>query len=228
MRAAVARECSSSPLTAEGVQEAAPRLLALLLASEAWQQLVAGVRREVRGAAARAAEQLLAGERAAVASGGSGLGSSWQQGGFTFLQPEQLAQLERQLGGGEGDSGRLAALHSLLAAQLVDLVGGAAWPRLLAHLQKAVGDPELEVARLGLAIHARLLVSGSHLAVKESFISLVDTVTSWYQERRQHGLLPSCGLSAASPLHCSLLSSLGLLASTARDLPRLWLRFPHR
>ena len=225
VREEVAREGLAGPLTATGVQEAAPRLLARLLEGQAWHQLVAALRGEVAVASRRAAEQMVTGERR---QDQQELGSTWHQGSFTFLQPEQLVKLEQQLAGGEGEEGRLVGLRTLLATQLSDLVGGAAWARLVPGLRRSLGDPGAQVVRLGLAVHARLIVSGCHLGVREAALSLVETVSSWYLDRRTHSLLPSCGLTSEAPLHCSLLSCLSLLTYLARDLPRLWLRFPHR
>ena len=80
----------------------------------------------------------------------------------------QVQLLERQLGGSEGDEGRLAALRTLTTTQvgeylkdsqqksssfftrfpncqLSDLVGGTAWASLLPGLQRALGDQDPQV-----------------------------------------------------------------------------------
>ena len=80
----------------------------------------------------------------------------------------QVQLLERQLGGSEGDEGRLAALRTLTTTQvgeylkdsqqkkllfftcfpncqLSDLVGGTAWASLVPGLQRALGDQDPQV-----------------------------------------------------------------------------------
>ena len=119
----------------------------------------------------------------------------------------------------------MRALETLLLTQLADLVGGDHWGSLKAGLAACLADTTSNrVADLGLKVYARLLASASHFAVKEAYLSLIETTLDWYRERRLAALLPSTSVEERNPMHRRLLAILHLIAVESRELPRLWVR----
>ena len=227
---------NGSDLTAEAMQDLAPIILQKLMAGPRWAEFVEKVKYEVGSSSRQVAESIRKEgklverppSRHVPASGPDSLGSTWNQANFIFMQPEQLRLLGRQITGAEGEEAKVQALNTLLLSQISDIVGGESWSILKTGLRKVLADPNLKVSDLGLKFHARLLVSGSHFAVKEGFQNLLETVSGWYQDKRLNAMLPSCGMSDESHIHVACLNILNIVFSMAADLPRMWIRFPHR
>ena len=95
------------------------------------------------------------------------------------------------------------------------------WGRILTYDNR-------QVSTLALKFHSRLLTSGSHFAVKEGFINLIQTIIGWYSDKKLHTLLPSHGLSTESHIHVSYLNIVKLIVDTAKEISKTWIRFPHR
>jgi hypothetical protein len=147
------------------------------------------------------------------------------QSAFIFIQEEQLLNLVHQLQAQEGEEPRARALETLLLTQLADLVGGDHWAALKAGLATCLADTGTDrLADLGLKVYARLLASSSHFAVKESYLSLIETTLDWYRERRLAALLPAASVEERNPLHRRLLRMFNLIVGQSRELPRLWVR----
>ena len=232
----VKKASNGSDLTAEAMQDLAPIILQKLMAGPRWAELVEKVKYEVGSSSRQVAESIRKEgklverppSRHVAASGPDSLGSTWNQANFIFMQPEQLRLLGRQITGAEGEEAKVQALNTLLLSQITDIVGGESWSILKTGLRKVLADQNSKVSDLGLKFHARLLVSGSHFAVKEGFQNLLETISSWYQDKRLSAMLPSCGMSDESHIHVACLNIFNLVFSMAADLPRMWIRFPHR
>ena len=231
IREEVAAATLDRRLSPETMQELAPALLRSLSQGPRWLQLVAEVKAELGRASREVAEtEGRLTPQPAGPSGPSSLGSTWQQANFLLLQPEQVGRLAGQMvgGEGEGEAARLEALNTLLLSQVSDITASQHWPAIKAGHRRCLADQNRQLAGLSLKFHARLVISGSHFAIKEGLINLLQTVSAWYSDKKLSSLLPLSGLTRDCHLHQAALDILSLALSMAADLPKTWIRFPQR
>ena len=112
--------------------------------------------------------------------------------------------------------------------QITDLVGGEHWAGLRTGLRRSLAVHDDKTFLAALRIHSRLLTSTSHFAVKEAFSNLIETILSWYRDRKLASQLPVSSIDEKQPLHRNLVRLVGLVCWTSRELPRLWIRYPPR
>ena len=144
------------------------------------------------------------------------------------MQPDQFKQLASQIGGSESASNKIEALNALLLSQVSDIVGCESWSTLKVGYRKCLVDPDQKVSKLALKFHSRLITSGSHFAIKEGFLNLIVSITSWYKDKKIHSMLPSHGLSAETYIHGAYLNILNLMVLAAKDITKIWIRFPQK
>ena len=236
IREEVAAATRERRLSAETMQELAPVLLRKLSQAQRWQDLVEEVKAEVGRASREVAESegRLTPQQAQVVagSGPESLGSTWHQANFILMQPEQVGRLAGQMvsmeGEDQGEAVRLQALNTLLLSQITDITASQHWPSIKAGHRRCLADHNKEISCLSLKFHARLFISGSHFAIKEGFINLLQTVSGWYSDKKLSSHLPRTGLARDSHLHQAALDILSLALSMAADLPKTWIRFPQR
>ena len=226
-------------LSAESMQELAPEVLQKIMEGARWRELVTRVRQEVASCSREVADTIRR-EGSDVEnmtdkptvqpqnSGPESLGSTWNQANFIFMQPEQLRLLSGQIGGCEAKEVRIQALNTLLLSQVADVVASDQWPGIRLGFRRCLSDPDPAVTSLALKFHSRLAASGSHFAVKEGFVNLLATLTSWYTDKKLISMLPSSGLSAKQSLHVAYLNILSLIVKISKSLPKSWIRFPQR
>ena len=119
-------------------------------------------------------------------------------------------------------------MGSLLQTQIAELVGGPHWTSLKHGLTLALSPPSSrKTFLLALQVHARLLLCPSHYAVKEAYANLIETVLAWYSDPRILPLLPCSAIKEEETMHANLVALLSLLCAHCRELPRLWVRYPH-
>ena len=229
IRAEVAAATRDRRLSAETMQELAPVLLRNLSQGQQWQQLVEEVKAEV-GRASREVADSEGRLTPQQSSGPESLGSTWHQANFILMQPEQVGRLAGQMvaGDGEVEAVRLQALNTLLLSQITDITASQHWPSIKAGHRRCLADQNKEISCLSLKFHARLFISGSHFAIKEGFINLLQTVCGWFSDKKLSSHLPLSGLTRDSHLHQAALDILSLALSMAADLPKTWIRFPPR
>ena len=167
---------------------AAPGVLQRLMSDDRWERLVEKVQTRLRTATAIVTNNMNQEKDGAWATPDAtqtdtiSLGSTWSQANFIFVQPDQIALLAQQLEEGQPEAARTAALNTLLlTGQLSDMVESQHWDGLRRGLAGAAADTNPAVADLALKIHTRLVGSGQHFAIKEGYVSLVQTVAGWYQ-----------------------------------------------
>lgn len=90
----------------------------------------------------------------------------------------------------------------------------------------SISKLSLRITALALRIHSRLIHSGNHFAVKEGFVNLLETLSSWYQDSSLSSRLPSCGMSSESPVHMGCLNIVNLILNMATSITKSWIRFP--
>ena len=95
---------------------------------------------------------------------------------------------------------------------------------LKAALRKSLALDCTKTVKLSLKVHARLMVSPSHFTVKESYMNLVETVSSWYKDRRLFQHMQRRTIAEDGVLHANMISVLALLGTVNRELPKLWVR----
>ena len=226
-------------LSAESMQDLAPGLLQKIMEGDRWRELVIRLRQEVASCSSEVADSIRreGGDLDKIAlkspmqpqhSGPEGLGSTWNQANFIFMQPEQLRLLSGQIGGCEAKEVRVQALNTLLLSQVADVVASEQWPGIKLGFRRCLSDPDPSVSYLALKFHSRLATSGSHFAVKEGFVNLLTTLTSWYTDRKIVSALSSSVLSAEQSIHMAYLNILSLIVKIAKSLPKSWIRFPQR
>ena len=66
------------------------------------------------------------------------LSSTWNQGGFIFIQPNQYAKLADKLNPYRSAEDRIEALNTLVASQVGECVGSASWYAIREGLQAAL------------------------------------------------------------------------------------------
>ena len=239
IRQEVRRVVGGEALSAESMQELAPGVLHNIMEGERWRELVTRVRQEVASCSREVADTIRreGGDVEKMTdkspmqpqhSGPESLGSTWNQANFIFMQPEQLRMLSGQIGGCEAKEVRIQALNTLLLSQVADVVAGEQWPSIKVGFRRCLSDPDSAVSSLALKFHARLAASGSHFAVKEGFVNLLTTLTSWYTDKKLISILPSNGLSAKQSIHVAYLNILNLIVKISKSLPKSWIRFPLR
>ena len=224
-------------LSAETMQEMAPVLLRNLTKERQWSELVLSVRQEVGVCSRVIAESLTTEGEAGLEekmsqvqlTGGSGpesLGSTWQQANFIMVRPEELRKLSGEMVSGESEKVRIEALNTLLLSQISDLTASQHWPLIKAGYRKCLSDQSHQVSSLSIKFHARLMMSGSHFAIKEGFLNLLQTVADWFSDKKLSSALPVSEISRESHLHQTALDLISLALSMAADLPKTWIRFP--
>ena len=226
-------------LSAESMQDLAPGVLQKIMEGDTWRELVIRLRQEVANCSSEVADSIRreGGDLDKMAlkspiqpqhSGPEGLGSTWNQANFIFMQPEQLRLLSGQIGGCEAKEVRLQALNTLLVSQVADVVASEQWPGIKLGFRRCLSDPDPAVSSLARKFHSRLAASGSHFAVKEGFVNLLTTMSSWYTDRKLISALSSSELSAKQSIHMAYLNILSLIVKIAKSLPKSWIRFPQR
>ena len=223
-------------LSAESMQELAPIVLQKIMESPRWRDFVSDIKREVGLCSNQVADNIrsegslverVTPTRLEQKSCQESLSSTWNQSNFILMQPEQLRILADQIVSSSSHN-KIQALNSLHLSQVTDLVSSDAWPTIKHGYRRCLADADSQIVNLSLKCHAKLMSSGSHFAVKEGFVNLVQTLSSWYTDKKMAGVLPRNGLSDQSQVHVSCLQIVRLLLQMAVDLPKTWIRFPIR
>ena len=157
------------------------------------------------------------------------LSSTWNQGGFIFIQPNQYAKLADKLNPYRAAEDRIEALNTLVASQVSECVGSASWPLIREGLQAALMDSSHSgVSSIALRLYAKMLTNISPFCTKEAFVSLASTIIGLYKDKSRNYQLPSIATEVSfkkRPTH-NLLQICRLITRTCKELPRFWNRYP--
>ena len=238
----VAMQCRDTQLTPEKMKIVAPAILSKLMTSAEMEDCLESLNSEMGEAASEMCtnfdrELVLMsqmrdshGEMSRNSSGLSdSLSSTWNQGGFIFIQPNQYIKLSEKLNPYRSAEDRIEALNTLVASQIGECVGSASWQAIREGLQAALVDSSNSgVSSIALKLYAKMLSNVSPFCTKEAFISLTNTIISLYKDKSRNYQLPSMSSEVSfkkRPTY-NLLQICRLITQTCRDLPRFWNRYP--
>jgi hypothetical protein len=147
------------------------------------------------------------------------------------ILPQQYQQLAEDISGRKSVQTRIESLKILQGAHMSDAVEGPHWMQLRRGLREALCDENDTIFSLGLKIHAKLIAPSSvHIATKEAFVNLIESLSTQYMSRKMLPHLPTyeSGIDFNKPLHFRIMKITKLISDAQKEIPKEWIRFSTR
>ncbi|KAK7871491.1 hypothetical protein R5R35_010211 [Gryllus longicercus] len=150
--------------------------------------------------------------------------NNWSKKEIDVTRPKHHHQLAEDISPQQPFNTRLQAFKILVNSQLSDVVSCDYWSVFQKHLVESLCDPDAEIFKLSLTIHAKLLTL-SYNIMREGFSSLIEGLRSHYS-RKFHKFLPSFdrGLEFNNPVHHRIIKISHLILETTKLVPEHWVR----